>query len=161
LWCKLTVHNVGLGRRHEPIVARRVAVLLTVRVLGVECLNLRARNLGQTPQLRNNTRTRHDSNSRPESNTQPSTTDARTFRLARIFQGVALLVFSASGFHRILATKPVRSETNQPVRLSVDNRGSIWDSWPTAFNRCPKGRLCYKSSRVPCAKTVPESNVFN
>jgi hypothetical protein len=33
--------------------------------------------------------------------------------------GVALLVFSTSGFHRFLATKPVRSETNKQQGCQV------------------------------------------
>jgi len=51
----------------------------------------------------------------------------------------ALMVFSASGFHRLGATKPVRSETNQAARLSGANHGSIGDSWPIAFSGCPRG----------------------
>ena len=51
----------------------------------------------------------------------------------------ALMVFSARGFHRLGATKPVRSETNQAARSSGANHGSIGDSWPIAFSGCPRG----------------------
>src|ERR1700679_1352260 len=62
------------------------------------------------------------------------------FRISgRWFIQPALLVFSASGFHRFCATKPVRSETHKQQRLSGANHGSIGDSWPTAFSGCPRG----------------------
>src|ERR1700693_1437951 len=57
---------------------------------------------------------------------------------------IATLVFSTSGFHRLFATKPVRSETNKAARLSGANHGSIGDSWPIAFSGCPRG------TRVAC-----------
>src|ERR1700679_2823801 len=62
------------------------------------------------------------------------------FRISgRWFIQPALLVFSASGFHRFCASKPVRSETHKQQRLSGANHGSIGDSWPTAFSGCPRG----------------------
>jgi hypothetical protein len=59
--------------------------------------------------------------------------------LGRCFVRAALMVFSATGFHRLGATKPVRSETNQAARLSGANRGSIGGSWPIAFSGYPRG----------------------
>ena len=47
-------------------------------------------------------------------------------KLGTLHTLVAFSVFSTSGFHRFLATKPVRSETNKAAaRLSGANHGSI------------------------------------
>src|ERR1700690_52428 len=37
----------------------------------------------------------------------------------------AVWIFSVSGFHRVVATKPIRSETDKQNRLSGANHGSI------------------------------------
>src|ERR1700722_2766648 len=37
----------------------------------------------------------------------------------------AVWIFSISGFHRVVATKPIRSETDKQNRLSGANHGSI------------------------------------
>src|SRR6266436_1141860 len=51
-----------------------------------------------------------------------------------------VLVFSTSGFHRFLATKPVSSETGKAERRSkFGDHSSIWDSWPIAFSGYPRG----------------------
>src|SRR5258708_30086949 len=47
--------------------------------------------------------------------------------------GPAVGVFSASGFHRFFATKPVCSETNKAERRSNGDPSSIPDSWAVAF----------------------------
>jgi len=48
-------------------------------------------------------------------------------------------VFSTSGFHRFLATKPVSSETNKQNGGQCGDHSSIWDSWPIAFSGYPRG----------------------
>src|SRR5215471_19038561 len=53
--------------------------------------------------------------------------------------GPAVWIFSASGFHRFFATKPVSSETSKAERRSNGDHGSIWDSWPIAFSGYPRG----------------------
>ncbi len=53
--------------------------------------------------------------------------------------GPAIWGSSASGFHRVLATKPVSSETSKAERWSGGDHGSIWDSWPIAFSGYPRG----------------------
>src|ERR1700687_1074813 len=59
----------------------------------------------------------------------------------------AIWVFSTSGFHYVLATKPVSSETSKAERWSFGvNHGSIRDSWPIAFSGCPRGpRVGYET----------------
>jgi hypothetical protein len=56
---------------------------------------------------------------------------------------------STSGFHRLLATKPVSSETSKAERRSSGDHGSIWDSWPIAFSGYPRG------PRVGCETRCP------
>jgi hypothetical protein len=46
---------------------------------------------------------------------------------------------SASGFHRVLAMKPVSSETSKPEWRSNGDHSSIWDSWPMAFSGHARG----------------------
>ena len=53
--------------------------------------------------------------------------------------GPAFWVFSTSGFHCLIATKPVSSETSKPERRSNGDHSSIWDSWPMAFSGYPRG----------------------
>src|SRR3984893_13143616 len=49
-------------------------------------------------------------------------------------------VFSTSGFHRFLATKPVSSETSKAERWSnLATIVRIWGSWPIAFSGYPRG----------------------
>ena len=64
--------------------------------------------------------------------------------------GPAVGVFSASGFHRFLATKPVCSETNKAERRSSGDHSSIRDSWPMAFSGYPRG------PRVGCETWCPK-----
>src|SRR6201984_319265 len=63
--------------------------------------------------------------------------------------GRAVWVFSTSGFHRFLATKPVSSETSKAERRSSGVHSSIWDSWPIAFSGDPRG------PRVACETSCP------
>ena len=53
--------------------------------------------------------------------------------------GPAFWVSSTSGFHCLIATKPVSSETSKAQRWSGGDHGSIWDSWPIAFSGYPRG----------------------
>src|SRR5258708_7930598 len=49
-------------------------------------------------------------------------------------------VFSSSGFHRFLATKPVSSETSKAETVvKFGDHSSIWDSWPIALSGYPRG----------------------
>src|SRR5713226_9111882 len=64
-------------------------------------------------------------------------------------------VSSTSGFHRLLATKPVSSETSKAERWSGANHGSIGDSWPIAFSGCPRG------PRVVCETGCPRHILSN
>jgi hypothetical protein len=67
----------------------------------------------------------------------------------------AVWVFSTSGFHRLLATKPVSSETSKAERRSSGDHGSIWDSWPIAFSGYPRG------PRVLCETACPRHTAPN
>src|SRR6201993_3380920 len=69
--------------------------------------------------------------------------------------GRAVWVFSTSGFHRFLATKPVSSETSKAERRSSGVHSSIWDSWPIAFSGYPRG------PRVGCETTCPRHTAPN
>jgi len=69
--------------------------------------------------------------------------------------GPAVWVFSTSGFHRLLATKPVSSETSKAERRSSGHHGSIWDSWPITFSGYPRG------PRVLCEATCPRHTAPN
>src|SRR6476660_8648610 len=73
--------------------------------------------------------------------------------------GPAFLVFSTSGFHCLLATKPVSSETSKPERRSNGDHSSIWDSWPMAFSGYPRGPrvLLKEKSRK---KSLPRPEFF-
>ncbi len=53
--------------------------------------------------------------------------------------GPAFWVSSTSGFHCLIATKPVSSETSKPERRSNGDHSSIWDSWSMAFSGYPRG----------------------
>ena len=53
--------------------------------------------------------------------------------------GPAVWVFSTSGFHCSLATKPVSSETSKAEPRSNGDHSSIGDSWPIAFSGYPRG----------------------
>ena len=65
--------------------------------------------------------------------------------------GPVLSIFSPSGFHRLFATKPVRSETHkQAERLSGGNHGSIRDSWPIAMSGYPRGPIV--ALRLRCTR---------
>jgi len=64
-------------------------------------------------------------------------------------------VFSTSGFHRFLATKPVSSETSKPEPRSSGDHSSIWDSWPIAFSGYPRG------PRVACETVCPRHAASN
>jgi len=55
------------------------------------------------------------------------------------FCGPAFWVFSTSGSHCLIATKPVSSETSKPEQRSIGDHSSIWDSWPMAFSGYPRG----------------------
>jgi len=48
-------------------------------------------------------------------------------------------VFSTSGFHRFLATKPVSSETSKQNGGQFGDHSSIRDSWPIALSGYPRG----------------------
>jgi hypothetical protein len=63
--------------------------------------------------------------------------------------GPAVRVFSTSGFHRFLATKPISSETNKAERSSVGDHSSIRDSWPIAFSGYPRGTRVAWETRCP------------
>ena len=65
--------------------------------------------------------------------------------------GPAIGVSSTSGFHCLIATKPVSSETSKPERRSNGDHSSIWDSWPMAFSGHPRG------PRVGCETTCPRT----
>ncbi len=69
--------------------------------------------------------------------------------------GPAIGVSSTSGFHCLLATKPVSSETSKPERRSNGDHSSIWDSWPMAFSGYPRG------PRVGCETTCPRHTAPN
>ena len=69
--------------------------------------------------------------------------------------GRAVWVFSTSGFHRVLATKPVSSETSKAERRSSGVHSSIWDSWPIAFSGYPRG------PRVGCETMCPRHTAPN
>src|ERR1700745_1613202 len=69
--------------------------------------------------------------------------------------GRAVWVFSTSGFHRFLATKPVSSETSKAERRSSGVHSSIWDSWPIAFSGYPRG------PRVGCETGCPRHHASN
>jgi hypothetical protein len=69
--------------------------------------------------------------------------------------GPAIGVFSTSGFHRSIATKPVSSETSKPERRSNGDHSSIWDSWPMALSGYPRG------PRVGCETTCPRHTAPN
>src|SRR5260370_6850116 len=69
--------------------------------------------------------------------------------------GPAIWGSSASGFHHVLATKPVSSETSKAERWLSGNHGSIWDSWPIAFSGYPRG------PRVGCETTCPRHTAPN
>src|SRR4029077_16585163 len=69
--------------------------------------------------------------------------------------GPAVWFFSTSGFHRLLATKPVSSETSKAERRSSGDHGSIWDSWPIALSGYPRG------PRVGCETMCPRHTVPN
>src|SRR5579864_6112071 len=68
----------------------------------------------------------------------------------------AVWVFTTSGFHRFLATTPVRSETNKAERWpNGGDHSSIWDSWPIAFSGYPRG------PRVGCETGCPRHTAPN
>src|ERR1700730_14793884 len=62
----------------------------------------------------------------------------------------AVWVFSTSGFHRLFATKPVRSETNKAEPRSSGDHSSIRDFAPIAFSGYPRG------PRVGCETRCPK-----
>src|ERR1700691_5443462 len=69
---------------------------------------------------------------------------------------IAVWVFSTSGFHRFLATKPVSSETNKAETVvKCGDHSSIWDSWPIAFSGYPRG------PRVGCETECPRHTAPN
>jgi hypothetical protein len=63
----------------------------------------------------------------------------------------AIWVFSISGFHRFIATKPVGSETSKQNGGQFGDHSSIRDSWPIAFSGYPRG------PRVNCETTCPRA----
>jgi hypothetical protein len=61
-------------------------------------------------------------------------------------------VFSTSGFHRFLATKPVSSETSKAETVvKFGDHGSIGDSWPIAFSGHPRGPRVKSETTCPRA----------
>src|ERR1700684_1010845 len=71
------------------------------------------------------------------------------FRISgRWFIQPALLVFSASGFHRFCATKPVRSETTSSSGCQVPTMVLLGTRGP-AFSGCPRGtRVAWETERA-------------
>ena len=70
--------------------------------------------------------------------------------------GPAVWFFSTSGFHRLLATKPVSSETSKAERGRFGvNHGSIRDSWPIAFSGYPRGPRVLRETE--CPKHIPHN----
>ena len=65
----------------------------------------------------------------------------------------AVWVFSTSGFHRLFATKPVRSETNKAEPRSSGDHSSIRDFAPIAFSGYPRGPRV--GSETMCPKHTP------
>src|SRR6266481_7768721 len=69
--------------------------------------------------------------------------------------GPAVWVFSTSGFHRRLASKPVSSETSKQNGGQIGDHGSIGDFSPIAFSGYPRG------PRVGCETTCPRHTAPN
>jgi len=69
--------------------------------------------------------------------------------------GPSFWVFSTSGFHGLLATKPVCSETSKQNGGPFGDHGSIWDSWPIALSGYPRG------PRVGCETRCPRHTAPN
>ena len=61
----------------------------------------------------------------------------------------AIGVSSIRGFHRLLATKPVSSETSKAERRSDGDHGSIWDSRPIALSGYPRGPRVLSETACP------------
>ena len=80
---------------------------------------------------------------------------ARSVLTYRAMRSVADGVFSTGGFHRFLATKPVRSKPTKRNVVQFGDHGSIRDSWPIAFSGYPRG------PRVGCETVCPRHTAPN